>query len=107
MAKWFYVVETNCKDVAREDEFNDWYDNIHLPDILETPGFIRATRYEIDEPVEGKGRFLAAYEIDSDDIKKTMKTLEENLTKKREQGRITDVTERVSRYIYKQISSRP
>ncbi|MFC1861353.1 hypothetical protein ACFLYL_03685 [Chloroflexota bacterium] len=81
MAKWLYIVETNCKDVAREDEFNDWYDNIHLPDKLETTGFIKATRYEITESVEGKGRFLATHEIETDDIDQTMNTLEENLTK--------------------------
>ena len=107
MAKWFYVVETNCNDVAREAEFNDWYDNIHLPDILETPGFIKATRYEITEPVEGKGRFLATYEIETDDINQTMKALGENIDKKREQGRMTNIIERVSRGVYKHISSRP
>jgi len=54
MARYILVVESNCADPAREAEFNEWYDKTHLPDILETPGFVRATRYENTEPAAGK-----------------------------------------------------
>jgi len=53
MERWLFTVENNCRDTAREKELNDWYDTIHLPDILETPGFVRATRYENTNPAEG------------------------------------------------------
>ena len=106
MAKWLLVGETNCNDATREAEFNDWYDNIHLPDVLETPGFIRATRYENTEPSEGKGKFLATYEIETDDLDQTMKALGENMGKKRAEGRMTGLIELVSRGVYKHISSR-
>lgn len=46
MGKWFFTVESNCIDNSREDEFNDWYDHIDLPDVLETTGFKKATRYK-------------------------------------------------------------
>ena len=105
MAKWLFVVETNCNDPAREAEFNEWYDKTHLPDVLETPGFLRADRYEDTEPAEGKAKFFATYEIESDDIDKTMKTLRENLEKKREAGRFSELLTVVSRRVYKQISS--
>jgi hypothetical protein len=36
MAKWLLIVETNCSDPARESEFDEWYDRIHLPDVLYT-----------------------------------------------------------------------
>ncbi len=41
MEKWYFAVYTNCLDASREKEFNEWYDNIHLPDVFEVPGFVR------------------------------------------------------------------
>jgi len=70
--KWINLVEQN-NDPAREAEYHDWYNNMHIPDILKTPGFVRATRYEIKAPRDGRGRFLAVYEIETDDIAETMK----------------------------------
>ena len=106
MAKWLLVVETNSNDPAREAEFNEWYDKIHLPDVLETPGFIKATRYENLRPSEGKGKFLALYDIEADDIDQAMKALGEIMAKKTEEGRMTNLLEVVSLGYYKQISSR-
>ena len=105
MTKWLMVVETNCADAAREAEFNKWYDKTHLPDILETAGFTRATRYENTEPAEGKAKFLATYEIETDDIDKFMKTHQANMAKKRAAGRFSELVVIVSRRLYKQTSS--
>ena len=44
MELWVNLVETNC-DPAREDEYNDWYERMHIPDILQTAGFVRARRF--------------------------------------------------------------
>ncbi|MEE9595484.1 MAG: DUF4286 family protein [Acidiferrobacterales bacterium] len=104
MEKWIYAVHTNCLELSREKEFNEWYDNVHLPDILETPGVTRATRYEIGEPAEGQGKFLALYEVETGDIDQTMAALRENVSKKREQGRVTELVSVVSRSLYKQIT---
>ena len=106
MAKWLLVVETNSNDPAREVEFNEWYDNIHLPDVLEAPGFIKATRYENLNPSEGKGKFLALYDIEADDIDQAMKGLRETFAKKSGEDRMSPLLEAVSRGAYKQISSR-
>lgn len=106
MAKFLFVVQTNCKDAAREAEFNRWYDNVHLPDILENPGFISATRYEDVEPAKGKAKYIATYEIETDDIDATMKAMRENVDKKRAQGRMSELTVVVSRGLYRRISSR-
>lgn len=107
MARWLLVVESNCTDPAREAEFNEWYDRTHLPDILETPGFVKATRYELVPPVEGKAKFIAAYEIEASDIDAAMATHQENMARKRGEGRFTDLSVLVSRGIYKQISRLP
>ncbi len=105
MAKWLLVVATNCADAAREAEFNKWYDKTHLPDVLQTPGFIRATRYENTQPSEGEAKFLATYEIETDDIDRFMKAHNKNIDGKRAKGRISELLVRVSRGVYRQISS--
>ncbi len=105
MAKWLLVVGTNCADAAREAEFNEWYDKTHFPDVLETPGFIRATRYENTEPSEGEAKFLAIYEIETDDIDSFMKTHNDNMARKRAEGRFSELLLIVSRGFYKQTNS--
>ena len=105
MAKWLLVVGVNCADEARETEFNEWYDKIHIPDVLETPGFIRATRYENTKPSEGEAKFLATYEIETDDIDRFMKTHTANMDRKRAEGRSSGLLVRVSRGFYRQTTS--
>ena len=105
MAKWLLVVGINCADAAREAELNEWYDRTHLPDVLETPGFVKATRYENTEPSEGQAKFLATYEIETDDIDGFMKAHNENMARKRAEGRFSQLLVGVSRGFYKQISS--
>ncbi len=105
MERWLLVAETNCTDPSREKDFNQWYDNIHVPDILETPGFIRATRYETDSPTEGRGRFLALYEIETDDIEQTTTAMVENMIRKIEQGRMNELMELISTVFYRQITA--
>ncbi|MFC1995404.1 DUF4286 family protein [Chloroflexota bacterium] len=104
MGKWLLVVETNCVDAARETEFNEWYDKIHVPDVLEVPGFIRATRYENTDPSDEKAKFLATYEIETDDIDKFIKTLTEHIDGKKAEGRYSELLVVRSRVCYKQIS---
>ena len=105
MEKHILVVALNCSDPAKEDEFNEWYNTTHLPDVLETPGFIRATRWEHTDPKEEDAKFLALYDIETDDIQAAMKALQENLDAKREAGRMSNLGSRVFRGVYKQISS--
>jgi hypothetical protein len=51
--------EVDAKD---EMAFNEWYDNIHVPDVLSLPEIIAATRYQL----AGAATYLALYEIDGD-----------------------------------------
>ncbi len=104
MAKWVLVVETNCIDKTREAEFNEWYNKTHLPDMLETPGLIRVTRYEAIDP-SGGAKFLATYEIETEDIDAFMKRHNANVERKRAQGRFSNLMKLESRRVFKQISS--
>jgi len=58
MEKWISFGELICADPSREKEFNDFYDNVHVPNVLKAPGFVAATRYTIKEPMNGRGRYL-------------------------------------------------
>ena len=46
----------------REDEFNRWYNEEHIAEILTVPGVLSAARYEA---VKGGPKHLAAYELES------------------------------------------
>ena len=75
MTRYILKVESNCKDSKREEEFKDWYDHVHFPDVLETEGYLNAVRYEITEPAEGLGKYVAIYEIETDDLDAMMRAL--------------------------------
>ncbi|MBM3676628.1 MAG: hypothetical protein FJW96_01905 [Actinobacteria bacterium] len=66
MAKNLMVVFTNPVE-GREDEFNDWYDNEHLADVVGGGPFARAQRFvlaDVDHDVAPDYRYLALYEIE-------------------------------------------
>lgn len=43
-----YVIVVSSRPAAgREEEYNDWYNNQHLADVLAQPGFKTARRYKI------------------------------------------------------------
>lgn len=62
--------------VAGQDrEFNDWYDNVHVHEVVAVPGITAAQRYTLDDlelPDDGSGvsapahRYLTVYEVDID-----------------------------------------
>lgn len=49
-----------------EDEFNDWYPNTHLPEVVALPGFISAQRYAVPDELLGQVPYSHAtvYEIE-------------------------------------------
>jgi hypothetical protein len=76
MAKAVWLVYTNCP-ADREQEFNDWYEKMHLPDLLTVDGIVAAQRFRL--PDDGSAmvspagapagaRYLALYELDTDDV---------------------------------------
>lgn len=87
MQKWINLVETASYPL-REKEFNEWYDNVHLPDVIKTPGFIAATRYMNKEFRDGRGKYLTLYEIETDDIDTTMKVRLDRREMEIKQGRL-------------------
>ncbi|MEZ4332525.1 MAG: hypothetical protein R3F35_12260 [Myxococcota bacterium] len=82
MPKYRFLVYTNARD-GRDDEFNRWYDEIHLAEVVAVPGFTGAERQTI-RPLPGEPppphRYLAIYDIESDDVEKTIAGLMERGT---------------------------
>jgi len=55
---------------GRDEEYNTWYNQRHLVDILKVPGITAAKRYRLSgaQPSDGAWKYLAIYEIDTDDL---------------------------------------
>jgi hypothetical protein len=62
-------------DPEKEEEFNDWYNNVHLPGIVNCPGFTSGRRYR---SIRGEPKFMALYEIESVDALKSEQFIEES-----------------------------
>ena len=65
---------------GREDEYNDYYENLHLDEVLESTGWSSAQRFELTDEVGKKCPlpYLAFYEAEAEDPKDILKTLDES-----------------------------
>ena len=52
---------------GKDEEFNTWYADEHVADILAIPGIRRAERFRLATE-KGKYKYLAVYEIEADDV---------------------------------------
>jgi hypothetical protein len=49
---------------GREEEYNAWYDDIHLPEFIALPGVISGRRFQVTSPGgDGKPAYAAVYEL--------------------------------------------
>ncbi len=65
MAKGIMLVESVPSSPDREDEYNTWYDEVHIPQLLTLDGIVAARRLR---PVDGNGPYVAIYELEGDDL---------------------------------------
>ena len=75
----------------REEDFNRWYEEVHIPDILDAGGFHTAYRYESLDPAATKAKYLAIYETDNIDPANAREKHAEEHTHWRERGRTSDL----------------
>lgn len=79
MARSVLLVFTNATD-GDDAEFNRWYDEVHLKEVLEAPGFVAAERFDLGsaqmDEADRAHRYLAIYEIEGDP-EATLKSLRE------------------------------
>ena len=80
MPKAVMVVLSQPADPSREDEYNEWYDNVHIPEVCDIPGFVGARRFKVSDagplPVDPAApAYLAIYELDSENPAATCQEL--------------------------------
>lgn len=80
MAKHKFLVLTNPVE-GKDKEYNDWYTNQHIPDVVSVPGIVAAQRFKLADFQMGNGapspwKYLAIYEIESDDLKATFDAMQ-------------------------------
>lgn len=94
------VVVTNCSDPARDAEFNVWYDTVHVPNVLKTPGVLSARRYVCARQRIGGGRYLALYELSIEDAQMFNRGLQVRADEERAAGRRSPLLEMVVSGVY-------
>ena len=64
---------------GREDEFNEYYENLHIDEVLATTGWKTGQRFQLNDQAgaECPLPFLAIYEAHCDDPKEVIQTLTE------------------------------
>jgi len=78
------LVKSNPSSSAQEAEFNEWYDKVHLPQILALPGFLSAERFifgdtQLRGTPEPTHRYLVIYDIETDDLSVSIGAMREQL----------------------------
>jgi hypothetical protein len=74
------IVFTEPKS-GQEAEYNKWYNEVHLKEVLEIEGFVAAQRFEIAPTQIGGGgeptggRYLAIYEIEAESLEDALEKL--------------------------------
>lgn len=70
MTKHIFMIITEAPSPDEEADFETWYVDRHMPDVLAVPGFTAAQRFRLapepDRP-DAPARFLTIYEMETDD----------------------------------------
>ena len=78
MARFSFVVYSNPVE-GREQEYNDWYSNQHLKDLLAIPGVTAARRFKLSgtqiHDAAQTYQYLAIYDIEADDVSSFIKEM--------------------------------
>ncbi|OJX62247.1 MAG: hypothetical protein BGO95_03220 [Micrococcales bacterium 73-13] len=77
---------------GREDEYNEWYDAIHLPEALTIPGFRGARRFRTAVSSEDPGPALGASYLTIYDLDVDTEIAARNLMEARQNGRLSPLS---------------
>ncbi len=77
MGTYVVLVMSNPRE-GMEDEFNDWYENTHLDEVLATAGFRAAQRFllEAERGVSSAHTYMAWYETEGESAEEVIERLE-------------------------------
>lgn len=97
MSKKHLVLVLTEPTEGREDEFNDYYENVHLDEVLQTTGWLNAERFKL---VARAGEscplpYLAVYEAEAEDPAEILKVLIETRPQRQQSDALNRRTGRV------------
>ncbi|MFN3233671.1 MAG: hypothetical protein ACE363_16145 [Alphaproteobacteria bacterium] len=87
MEKHLVIIKSNAV-AGREADYEAWYNNIHLGEVLQVPGFLTGQQYRTPPSPDGSPpshSHTAVFEVESDDITATLTQLGEEFAS----GRMT------------------
>jgi hypothetical protein len=108
-AKGLLVLMADVDPAIDEDEFNEWYFRVHIPERLSCPGFLTARRFR---SVGASPRYLAVYELESEDALHTAEYLALPLSPRKvdlaapdgeQTARMLTAFQNVSRHVFTEI----
>jgi antibiotic biosynthesis monooxygenase (ABM) superfamily enzyme len=77
MAHSVILIVANEPSTEREAEYNEWYNEKHIPMMFRFQGMKKASRYRLSGESEGASKYLVVYEFDSkEDLDKFPRSLE-------------------------------
>jgi hypothetical protein len=124
-AAGIFVIESRCTDPQREREFNAWYDDVHIPDLLGTGLFSAGYRFEgvaagriigpgvpdrPDEAVAGQGgadptTYLAIYETGGDPMAAVAEFARVHRPRLKAAARLSEIIDVTWRGVYRTVLS--
>lgn len=76
MAKYIMLaLNAPTKGEGDEDTYNEWYQDVHLPDLRKIDGVKSATRFKIEMSRNVDWPYVALYEIETDDTAQLMQDM--------------------------------
>ena len=85
------LVQNDCADPAREQEYNRWYDEVQVPDMLQVPGVVNVTRYvNLAPEANQRPKYVILYEIETEDIANFENIFHKTVLKAQNAGRMID-----------------
>ena len=86
-----------------EEEFNRWYDDEHLPERLEIPGYVSARRFKLEEG-EGVLKYLCIWELEDGSPLESEEYKAQRLRPSELRDRALSYVTQRARGLYKQIT---
>jgi antibiotic biosynthesis monooxygenase (ABM) superfamily enzyme len=86
-----------------EEEFNRWYNDEHLVERLEIPGYVSARRFKLEEGRGGVLKYLCIWELDDSSPLTSEEYKAQRLRPSELRDRVNTYITQRSRGVYKQI----
>jgi hypothetical protein len=103
MPRGIIYLETMPVSPEREADYHEWYNDVHLAEIVSVDGIVSARRFA---PIDGNGPFIAIYELDCDDLDQVVQRLSQlGASGKMSSIELLDMRTPLIPHVYREIGS--